>query len=255
MSGYSTPAIVLRKTDFGDYDLIVTFFTLREGKITAIAKSAKKSTKRFGGILEIFSALDVVYSIGRRKGLPVLQEAALTHPFPSIRSSMIKTAYASYWAELINEWMEDGQADIRLYHLFHHVLKELNAGRASEGVLSILFQMRFMKMFGFGPNLQKCGTCLNKMDNIKETNVMFNLEKGSIVCDRCAGGSGHKIVLTKGTVKQVLWMEKGDLVKAVRVRFSPDALREGLKLLETFVPYHVGKEPRSLKFLKQIRKW
>jgi DNA repair protein RecO (recombination protein O) len=255
MSGYSTPAIVLRKTDFGDYDLIITFFTLKEGKITAIAKSAKKSTKRFGGILEIFSALDVVYGTGRRKGLPVLQEAVLTHPFPSIRSSMLKTAYASYWAELINDWMEDGQVEIRLYHLFNYVLKELDAGRAPEGVLSILFQMRFMKMFGFEPNLQRCGTCRIEMDNINETNVTFNLEKGSILCDGCAGGSGHKLVLAKGTVKQILWMEKGDLGKAVRVRFSPDALRESSKFLEAFVPYHVGKAPRSLKFLKQIRKW
>jgi len=255
MSGYSTPAIVLRKTDFGDYDLIITFFTLKEGKITVIAKSAKKSTKRFGGILEIFSALDVVYSTGRRKGLPVLQEATLTYPFPSIRSSMLKTAYASYWAELINKWMEDGQVEIRLYHLFHHVLKELDAGRASEGALSILFQMRFMKMSGFGPNLQRCGTCRIEVDNIKETNMMFDLKKGSIVCDRCAGGIRHELVLTKGTVKQILWMEKGNLVKAVRVKFSPDALREGVEFLELFVPYHVGKEPRSLKFLRQIRKW
>jgi DNA repair protein RecO (recombination protein O) len=41
----------------------------------------------------------------------------------------------------------------------------------------------------------------------------------------------------------------------VRVKFAPDALREGLEFLETFVPYHLGKEPRSLKFLQQIRKW
>ncbi|MBU4287277.1 MAG: recombination protein O N-terminal domain-containing protein, partial [Proteobacteria bacterium] len=55
MSSFSTPAIVLRRIDFGDYDLIINFFTLNKGKISVIAKSAKKSVKRFSGVLEPFS--------------------------------------------------------------------------------------------------------------------------------------------------------------------------------------------------------
>jgi DNA repair protein RecO (recombination protein O) len=254
MSNYSTPAIMLRKKDFGDYDLIITFFTLKDGKITAIAKSAKKSTKRFGGILELFSVLEVVYGTGRRKGLPVLQEAALKRPFPSIRSSMIKTAYASYWTELINEWMEDGHSEVLLYQLFYHVLKDLDAGQVPEGALSIFFQMRFMKMFGLAPNLQSCGSCRNGIENIKETTVMFNPAKGGIFCEQCAGGSGGKMALTKGFVKQLLWIEKQNLAQAARIRFDSDTMKAGEELLEAFVPFHLGKDLRSLKFLRQIRK-
>ena len=254
MTSYATPAIMLRKTDFGDYDLIITLFTLKEGKITVIAKSAKKSTKRFGGILELFSALEVVYGTGRKKGLPVLQEAALKHPFPSIRSSILKTAYASYWTELINEWMENGQIDALLYQLFYYVLKELDAGPASEGALSILFQMRFMKMLGLGPNLQRCGTCRMDMEDIREPKVVFNLAKGGIICDRCAVESTRNIPMTKGTVKQLLWIEKENLEQAQRIRLDSETIKVGEELLEAFVPFHLGKDLRSLKFLRQIRK-
>ena len=62
MSKFSTPAILLRRVDYGDFDVIITFFTLKMGKLTLIAKSAKKSTRRFAGILELFSLLDVVAS-------------------------------------------------------------------------------------------------------------------------------------------------------------------------------------------------
>ena len=254
MSNYSTPAFMLRKKDFGDYDLIITFFTLKEGKITAIAKSAKKSTKRFGGILELFSVLDVVFVTGRKKGLPVLQEAALKHPFTNIRSSMLKTAYASYWTELTNEWMEDGHPEIRLYQLFYHVLKELDAGQVPEGALSILFQMRFMKMFGLAPSLHCCGNCRNELENIKETKVMFSPAKGGIFCNRCAPEGGRNMALTKGAVKQLLWIEKQNLKQAARIRFDSDAMKTGEALMETFVPFHLGKDLRSLKFLRQIRK-
>jgi DNA repair protein RecO (recombination protein O) len=254
MSSYATPAIMLRKLDFGDYDLIITFFTLKEGKVTVIAKSAKKSTKRFGGILELFSALDVVYSTGRKKGLPVLLEAALKHPFPSIRSSMSKTAYASYWTELINEGMEDGQIDALLYQLFYHVLQELDAGASSEGALSILFQMRFMKMLGLAPNLQRCAACRVDMEEIKEPKVMFNPAKGGIICGQCAAETGRNIPMTKGTVKQLLWIEKENLGQAARIRLDSETIKVGEELMEAFVPFHLGKDLRSLKFLRQIRK-
>jgi len=255
MSSYSTPAIVLRKVDFGDYDLVITFFTLKEGKISAIAKSAKKSTKRFAGILELFSALNVVFSTGRRKGLPILQEATLKYPFPSIRTSMLKTAYASYWAELINEWMESGQEQGEIYQLFQYILRKLDSCQASEAALSILFQMKFITLSGLSPNLRQCSVCRIEVEKIKETRVQFDFAKGGILCDRCASKTLRNTFLSKGIIKQLLWIESGDLVKAVRVKFTSDALRESLGFLETFVPYHLGKEPRSLKFLQQIRKW
>ena len=246
---------MLRKVDFGDYDLVITFFTLQEGKITAIAKSAKKSTKRFAGILELFSALNVVYSTGRRKGLPVLQEATLKYPFSTIRTSMLKTAYASYWAQLINEWMESGQKQVEIYELFQYILRKLDSCQTSEAALSILFQMKFITLSGLAPNLGQCSICHIEVEKIKETRVQFDFAKGGILCDGCASKTLRKTFLSKGIIKQLLWIEKGDLVKAVRVRFSSDALKEGSEFLETFVPYHLGKEPRSLKFLQQIRKW
>jgi len=255
MSSYSTPAIVLRKIDYGEYDFVITLFTLKKGKVSVIAKSAKKSKKRFAGVLELFSIIDVVCNVGRRKGLPVLQEATLKYPFPNIRTSMLKTAYASYWAELINEWMESGQKQVQLYQLFQYVLRELDSSRASEAALSILFQIKFLTISGLSPNLRQCSVCRTEVEKIKETRVQFDYANGGILCNECASKTLQKPFLSKGIIKQLLWMEKGDLVKAVRIKSSSDALREGSEFLETFVPYHLGKEPRSLKFLQQIRKW
>jgi len=94
---FSSPAILLRRMDYGDFDVIITFFTLQSGKLSLIAKAAKKSTKRFAGILELFSVLEVVVAAGRGQGLPILQEAVLKQPFSAIRADFKKTAYASYW--------------------------------------------------------------------------------------------------------------------------------------------------------------
>ena len=77
MTHFSTPAIVLRRRDYSDYDLILTVMTQLYGKCVLIAKAAKKSAKRFPGILEPFAGLNIVYRKGRSKGMPVLEEADL----------------------------------------------------------------------------------------------------------------------------------------------------------------------------------
>ncbi|OQY04720.1 MAG: DNA repair protein RecO [Desulfobacteraceae bacterium 4572_123] len=253
MPGFSIPAIMLRRMDLGDYDILVTFFTTDRGKVSAVAKYAKKSVKRFAGVLELFSVLQVVYKSGRGKGLPVLQEAALIQPFYKIRYDIQKTAYASYWSELINNWMEEGQENRELFRLLRHVLGELDRGIVGDSELSILFQTRFITLSGFAPNLSHCSICRVAADKTPNGKIAFDLVQGGLVCKKCANRTARYTWLSKGTVKQLLWLQNGDLKKAVRIRLTGQAIREGLKLLEEFVPYHLGRVPKSLKVLRQIR--
>ena len=253
MPVFSSPAILLRRLDYGDFDVIITFFTLNRGKLSLIAKSAKKSTKRFAGILELFSVLEVVAGSSRSKGLAVLQEAVLKQPFSAIRSDFRKTAYASYWAELIYNWIEDNFKQVSLYRLLEHVFTELDRGRTSPAVLNILFQMRLLTLSGHRPNLDDCNVCRKALENIKQDHIIIDSQRGGILCNNCRTGASSHTWFGKGTIKQLLWVESGDLAKATRIKFSQSAIEEGTKFLEEFVCFHMGKQPRSLKFLRQIR--
>jgi len=182
-----------------------------------------------------------------------LQAAALKYPFQHIREDIKKTAYASYWTELINQWLEEGVKQTRLYLLFQQVLEKLDQGRLPEETLSILFQMRFMKISGFYPNLKHCSVCRTGMEKMRRNRITFDLVKGGLLCEKCTSESLNKRSLSKGTIKQLRWLESGDWAKAERIRFSLPAIQEGQEFLEAFVPYHLGKEPRSLKFLRRLR--
>jgi DNA repair protein RecO (recombination protein O) len=253
MANLNTPAILLRRIDFGDYDLIVTLFTRTQGKTSVIAKSAKKSVKRFPGVLEPFSRLNVVMARGRGKGLPVLQEASLEDPFFKIRENIVKTAYASYWSELIYLWMAEGEPQEALYRLTLHVLAELDRGNTPVEVLSILFQMRFLSLAGFRPNFDHCHACKTCLDQIRHDCVFSDPSRGGIACPTCGVPTNGRLKISKGTLKQLMWTDSGDLERAARVRFTPLAITEGLNFLEAFVPFHIGKSPKSLKVLRSIR--
>jgi DNA repair protein RecO (recombination protein O) len=253
MSTFSTPAILLRRSSYGDYDLIITFLTLHKGKFTVIAKNAKKSRKRFAGVLELFSLLNIVCKLPKGRGMPVLLEASIEHPFSEIRGDIMKTAYASYWSELVNSWLEDEKEQSEIYHLLRYCLNAVDSGIIDNKVLSIIFQIRFLSISGLSPNFSRCAKCHVQMDNINNSRLFFELAMGGILCQGCSSGNSSRMSLAKGTVKQLLWTQENDLKTIGRLKFNQTALAEGHAFLEKFIIYHLGREPKSLKFLQGLR--
>jgi DNA repair protein RecO (recombination protein O) len=252
MPHVSSPAIVLRVTEHGEYDKIVTCLTHERGKVSLIAKGAKKSIKRFSGVLELFSVLDLVWSFGRGRGMPVLLEASVVHAVEQIRTDITRTAYASYWCELVDRWMEQGQRQISVYKLLEYTLDQLDRGEVSEHPLHISFQLRFMALSGFRPGFDHCHNCRKPLEQFGRQSVVFDVKRGGVLCEECAPQKRGPPPLTMGTVKLLSWILNASLDKLNRARFSKQAIEESLGMLEAFVLYHLGKETRSLKFLKQI---
>jgi DNA repair protein RecO (recombination protein O) len=250
---FATTAIVLRRREYGDFDLIVTVLTRDHGKRTLIAKSAKKSTKRFPGVLEPFNDLQIAFRESARKGMAVLEEASLIQALGNVRSDFLKTAYASYWVECVALWMEEGLVRPDMYHLLGFVLRELDDRQMASDLLSILFQMRFIGQEGLRPILEHCACCQTDIDHISQHDFCINLGQGGVVCNQCPTGAQGGLRLSKGTLKQLSWIVDGDLARARRVRFSARAMAEATAFLEAFVPYHIGKAPKSLRILQQTR--
>ncbi|MFZ3046836.1 MAG: DNA repair protein RecO [Desulfatirhabdiaceae bacterium] len=253
MPCFSAKAIVLRKIEFGDADLIITLFSSDRGKLTAIAKGAKKSRKRFSGVLELFSTLNIVSEESRGRGIPILQEASLIYPFVNIRSKIEKTAYASYWAEIVNVWMEDGQKQPELYSLLEFSLDALDTDQMTAEILSVFFQIQFMKLCGFGPTLFHCTGCCQDMMETQRPYMAVDIARGGILCQDCLPKSFSCQSLSMGTIKFLQWMEKADRIRAARLRPTTRSINEGLDFLESFVPHHLGKPLHSLAFLRQLR--
>lgn len=243
---------MLRRIPYGDYDLIVTLFTPDHGKISVFAKSAKRDARRFSGALEPFSVLKAVLRTGRGK-LPALEETVLVDPLATLRADIRKTAYASYWSELVGVGSEEGAPLPGGYLLLHEALTALDRDRIEKTALNVLFQLKFARLSGFFPGLSHCHSCKTLLDAVAPHDVAVDIASGGMICGDCISRVSRPHRLSKGTIKALLWLETADIQKASRIRFTRESLEECVRFLEAFIPHHLGHRPRSLAFLKHIR--
>jgi len=251
MSVRTTTAVVLRRRAYGDADLVVTLLTRDQGKIAAIAKAAKKSVRRFAGALEPFCLIEAVVAEGR--GMPLLQEAALIDPFGGLRADIAKTAYAGCWVEIIDAWMEDGAAEPCLVELLCHCLEALDRGDQCPQTLNIFFHMQFLVAAGLAPGLCRCGGCGRGIEGLAGNHLFFDPLSARLLCRACVPEAAQPLVLSKGTIKQLLWMGNADRQRCRRLRFTQQGLCEGGRFLECVVAAQIGRKPRSLEVLRQLQ--
>ena len=257
MSDYSTDAVLLKKIEYGDHDLIISFLSRSRGKITVMAKNAKKSVKRFSGALDLFSVNHIQCTLPKKKkdALTILAKADLENGFADIRYDVEKTAYASFWIELIHFWTQEEKPQEQLYELVVSSLDMLCSGTLEKEVTSLLFQIRFMHLSGFSPQIERCESCGTDLDPMPQKKIWFDFQEGRLFCSNCFSPKNRfGMKVSKGTLKQLYWINHTPMDRVDRIKFSRLAILEGERLLESFIGFHIGRKFKSLSFLNQLRR-
>jgi DNA repair protein RecO (recombination protein O) len=156
---FTADALVLRTYKLGEADRIVVFLTRDRGKKRGVAKGARRPRSRFVGALEPLTAVRVAYFENERRELVGLNYAETVRSplmFLGGWSSGSETpdsnplGYVEYFAELIDEWAQDADADERLYRLGTAMLEALEAGAPSEP-LARYFEYWLLRLQGVYP--------------------------------------------------------------------------------------------------------
>ena len=124
---YTSDALILRTYKLGESDRIVVFLTRDRGKKRGVAKNARQSRRRFGGALEPMTIGRVGYLERERRELVRLDYVeAVRSPLASADGDAL--GHVSYFAELIDEWAQEGDASETLFRLGTSVVEAIAAG-------------------------------------------------------------------------------------------------------------------------------
>lgn len=146
---YTADALVLRTYKLGEADRIVVFLTRDRGKKRGVAKHARRQRSRFTGALEPLTEVRVAYFEKERRELVGLNYAETVRS-PLSLSSPDALGYVSYFAELLDEWAQEADADDRLYRLGASMIDALATGAPVEP-LARYFEYWLLRLQGVYP--------------------------------------------------------------------------------------------------------
>jgi DNA repair protein RecO (recombination protein O) len=146
---YTADALVLRTYKLGEADRIVVFLTRDRGKKRGVAKGARRPRSRFTGALEPLTEVQVAYFEKERRELVGLNYAE-TQRSPLTVGNPEALGHVGYFAELLDEWAQDADADDRLYRLGASMLDAMATG-APIDALARYFEYWLLRLQGVYP--------------------------------------------------------------------------------------------------------
>lgn len=228
-----TAAIVLECRDHGESDKIITFFCQKLGRITGIAKGAKRSKKRFVNKLEIFSSLRITHTLPQNGRLAFIAEADLLEGFLTLRTDFPCYTTASVIQEIVLLATKDMEGDDELYPLLLWAFHNLDK-RCSPASVLIFFLIRFYAIIGYGPSLVNCHSCMNEL--IENETYSFHPQNSSIHCQKCnrEQTKNTRIQLSCGTLRSLDMALKQPIERLQRLQFTEKSRQESLAFLHLY---------------------
>jgi len=241
-------AVVLRTTDYGESDRVVTLLSAERGKLSAFARGARASRRRFGGALEPFTLLSA--ELRERPGaeLFTLESVAVEQGFGGIRGDLARIACAGYACDLARALVRDHQPHPDLFVLLVDALARLDAAPASPALLRA-FEISALRAAGLEPRLDGCARCGSQLPAPPER-LVLGLDEGGLLCASCAPQAARARRCSQETAEALRALAAGGLAAAGPLAGAVGA--EARDLLGAFLEHHLGGKLPSRRFLDEL---
>lgn len=247
MSATKTLAFVLRSCDYRDTSLLVDFYTRDFGKIHGIVKGIRDARARYGSTLEAFSLNEILFYRRRRGGdLHQVTQVDLVNLYSGVRGDLERLGYASYFVELLNEWVEAEEANDGIFDLVKDSLEFLSSG-ASPKRSARIFEVKLLGLLGLMPEIKSCVICRSP----EPRPAFFNVAVGGIHCRACRT-EGTSLAVSPGTLHFLEHVRRSDVAGLSQVKVSQEVGRELERILRRFVDFHLSNKLKSIVFLEKM---
>jgi DNA repair protein RecO (recombination protein O) len=236
-------AVVLRTVDYGERDRVVTLLSRERGKLSAFARGARSSRRRFGGVLEPFTL--VTAEVTERGGdLWALESASAERGFGTLRADLARIACASYAVELSRELLRDAEPHEDLFDALVAYLVLLDEGPARPWDLR-RFELDALRAAGLQPSLVECARCGRPAG---AGPARFDPVQGGVLCADCAPTAGPGTLAVRPEVLAALRsLQRGEPASGG----GPEGA-EARTILGACIELHLGKRLQARRFLDEV---
>ena len=254
---YRTEAIVLRHSDFGEADRLLTAYTPYLGKVRLLAKGIRKPASRKGGHLELFTRTQLLVARGRN--LDIVTQAQTLEPYLALRQDLWRMSHAYYVGELVDSFGEEQAENEPLYTLLRDALGWI-CFSTDLALTMRFFELRLLGLVGYQPQLFQCVHCNTPLEPVSN---YFSVEDGGVLCPRCAENQPRQERGTEyrrgvrpislGTLKVLRYLQTRGYGECIRLQLQPSTRKEVEEVLQQYLVYLLERRLKSVEFLNLVR--
>ena len=245
---YRTEAIVLRRTDFGEADRLLTVFTPGRGKLRLVAKGVRKPTSRKSGHVELFSHGQFMVAVGR--DLDILTQAETLEPFLPLREDLLRTTYAYYVAELADAFTAERDENGPLFRLLIDAFGWLCVA-GDLALAARYYELHLLGLVGYQPQLFACVGCRNPLE--PEASYLSAAD-GGVLCPRCGSDWIGAAELSVNALKVLRFLQTRGWETCRLLRLNPSTQVEIERVMNAYITYHLERKLKSVDFIHRLRR-
>lgn len=251
MSIIKTEGIILRVMDYLESSKIITCYTPDYGKISLIAKGARRPKSRIGGSLDLLQHVALVYYQKDTRELQTLSQVDVISSFQSFQSNLRMLSFGLAILELINKLELSKNPNPKLFYYSVEALKGLEEAIEPE-LIFYQFIWRWLESTGLHPKLRRCLSC-KQFPSTKF--VIFSISEGGYYCQNCSTTLENSVEISEKCLKLLLYLRENKVPKVASTPVPQGLILELSKLSLLFLRYHSGewRDLKALNFLKRIQ--
>lgn len=242
---YWVEAIVLRVIPYGEKDRILTIYTRRFGKLSAIAKGSRNPLTRLAPATQLFTHAH--YFLAQGKTFEVITQVRIIETFERLRRDVNLMAACAQCCEMLMKSIPDGEPDSEMFDDLLSALRIANSGAGSETLLAA-FISRLLMHVGYMPELSRCVRCGGAISG----DVLFSTEHGGAVCAACSNIVGFDASVSSVALRLMRKAVRFGLYEAVHSGAPEMAAYELSSILTRFWQYHFQAVLQSLRVREQL---
>ena len=241
-------AIVLRHSDYGEADRMLTLYTREQGKLRAIAKGVRKMQSHKAGHLEPFTR--VVLMLAKGHDLWIVTQAEAVESLQPLREDLTRLSYAGYAVELLDRFTYEEGQNWQLYQLLAETLKRLS--KEEDAFVPVLYyEMRLLDLLGFRPMLFECAACGK---TIQAEDQFFSAERGGVLCPDCGLMVNEARAVSMDALRYLRHFQRSTYNNAARAAPSRETREEVETLLNYYLTYLLERNLNTPDFIRQIQR-
>lgn len=219
MSNTKINGIILSENNLGDFDKMLTMLTPGAGKISCVAKGARRPKSALLAGTQMFCFGE--YLVYKGSNTYHINSVEPIEVFYNIRTDLDKLKYAVHINKIIQDVTHENQNCYNILQLLLNTLYTISETDKNLDLVLSVFKLRLLCILGFTPKLSECTNCKEK-----EKLNQFSIRDNGVKCEICSKQDKSTINMSESTVNAIKYVVTAPAKKLYSFNIKDESLEE-----------------------------